>query len=206
MGHFYTNATLKGATHDDIVKAIQRMGRIAGVSPTVRGLTVVFDQKSERQNGSAYPFLKSLTKKLGCIALYVTNHDDSVLYYRLYDSGEVIDNYDSSPNYFDGPPAPPSGGNAEQLCKVFGKPSARKKVQAILEFDSLSEANQDSNRYVFEVDRHRDLARALGLPLITVGFGYTYLAEGNWPKGLTPENIVSLTGKKTSRKKTKRKR
>jgi hypothetical protein len=194
MGHFYTNATLKGPDQMAVATAIDGMRRVAGVAETQGDLTVVYDRDSEQQDGNAYPFLERLTRELDCLALYVTNHDDSVLYYRLYRSGEVMDSYDSCPNYFEGQPVPPEGGDADVLCNAFGVPSARDKVHDILHYDRHAAENESARRYVFEVDRHRDLAQALGLPLIAVGFGYTYLAQDEWPEGLSPEKIVSLTG------------
>ena len=189
MGHFYTNATLKVPDHVAVARAIQRMGRVAAVASAC-GLTVVFDRESERQDGSAYPFLEELTKEFGCVALYVTNHDDSVLYYRLYESGDVTDDYDSCPNYFEGYPVPPEGGDAAVLCNAFELPSALPRIHEVLRYDRHATENEPTGRYVFEVDRHMDLAQALRLPLIAVGYGYTYLAQERWPDGLSPDNII----------------
>jgi hypothetical protein len=194
MGNFYTNATLKGPDQRSIARAIDRMRRVAAVAPSQGDLTVVFDRESERQDGSAYRFVERLTRELDCLALYVTNHDDSVLYYRLYKSGENIDHYDSCPNYFEGDPIPPEGGNAKALCDALGVPAARETVHEILHYDRYAAANEGARRYAWEVERHGDLATALGLPLWAVGCGYTYLASGDWPEGLSQENIISLPG------------
>jgi hypothetical protein len=106
----------------------------------------------------------------------------------------VIDNYDSCPNYFDGESVPPEGGNADVLCNAFGIPAARNVVHEILHYDRHAAENEGAVRYAWEVARHGDLATAMGLPLWAVGSGYTYLAKGDWPEGLSPENIISLTG------------
>lgn len=192
MGHFYTNATLKGPDAMTVACAISRMRRVAGVASGQGDFTVVFERDSERQDGSAYPFLERLTAELDCVALYVTNHDDSVLYYRLYRSGRILDNYDSCPGYFEGPSSRPERGDGEILCDTFGVSSARDRVDEILHYDRHAKENEASGRYVFEIDRHHDLADALGLPMIAVGFGYVYLAEGRWPKGLSPQEIISV--------------
>jgi hypothetical protein len=191
MGHFYTNVTLKGPSMEILAAYLNSIQRVAVVARTATGFTVVYDQQSERQDGSAYPFLEELTQALNCLALYVTNHDDSVLYYRLYQAGAVLDNYDSSPNYFDGQPVPPAGGNAEILCNAFGAPGARERVNDILRYDMLADENEGKDRYVFEVDRHSDLVDALGLPGIAVGYGYRYLANDEWPKGLAVEDMIA---------------
>jgi hypothetical protein len=188
MGHFYTNVTLKGPDQESVARELARQKRVAAVTKTFGDLCVVYDRESEKQDGSAYPFVSELSKTLNCIALYVTNHDDSVLWYRLFQSGDVLDNYVSSPNYFEGPPAPPSGGDAKLLCSMFKNKSAIKRVEAILRYDSSSP--KPGSRYVFEIDRHRDLVSALGLPMVAVGFGYVYLAQDEWPKGLTADDIL----------------
>ena len=169
---------------------IKQMKRVALVAMSYGDLTVIYDRESERQDGSAYPFMEQLTKELNCVGLYVTNHDDSVLYYRLYKSGEIIDDYDSCPNYFDGASVPPEGGNAEILCNTFGVLSARERVQDILRYDNFTKEN--AGRYIWAIDRHGHLVEALGLPVIAVGFGYTYLAQNEFPEGLSPDNIISL--------------
>jgi hypothetical protein len=143
---------------------------------------------------SAKVRLENLTKQLDCVALYVTNHDDSVLYYRLYRSGEVLDDYDSCPNYFEGAPIPPKGGNALILCEAFRAMHMVDKVQEILHYDRYAKGNRKKRRYVFEVDRHRDLVEALNLSNYAVGFGYTYLAEDRWPEGLSRESVLVSSG------------
>lgn len=95
MGHFYTNVTLKGPTQDAIARTIAAQPRWALVSPSIGDKTVVYDRAGESQDGSIFEFAKHLSGELKCIALAVTNHDDSVLFYRLYDAGELIDNYNS---------------------------------------------------------------------------------------------------------------
>lgn len=194
MGHFYTNVTLKGPDQLAIIRALNGVRRVALVADRQANLTVVFDRRSEAQDSAAYPFLEQLTRELSCLALYVTNHDDSVLYYRLYRSGEILDNYDSCPGYFGEGSETPEGGDASVLCDAFEIPAARDMVHEILHYDRRAVENESSGRYVWEVGRHRDLATALRLPLFAVGGGYTYLAEDEWPEGLSPENIVSLTG------------
>lgn len=177
------------------------MGRWAAVSPTYGDLTVVFDRASEAQDGSAYPFVETLSRELKCLALYVTNHDDSVLYYRLFKSGEVVDNYCSSPTYFldewtSTDQKAPEGGDADILCNAFGDLSMREKVAEMLRYNVFG--NESSDRYAFEIDRHRDIVVSLGLPAIAVGYGYTYLADGEFPAGLLADELVLVEGQSSA--------
>lgn len=182
MGHFYTNITVKGPNQSDIAQVLAEQSRHALVSPSYGDLTVVFDEDSESQNGSVFELAKHLSRELRCIALAITNHDDSVLYYQVYERGELIDDYNSSPNYFDGPPVGPAGGDAEVLCRVF-RASRLDLIESILRHNDIADPND--LRYAFEINRHRDLAAALSLPSVAVGYGLRYLAEvDKLPEGL----------------------
>jgi hypothetical protein len=191
MGNFYTNLTLVGPSQQEIANAMREASRRSIVSPTSADATVIFDCASEAQDDSVYDLAESLTSKFRCIGLAVTNHDDSVLYYRLYSSGRVIDSYDSSPSYFSGPWAPPTGGNAKALCEAFHKPESELQIERILRDGS---EDIDKSKYAFEMDRHSDLLKALKLPDWAVATGYNYLNKGEWPDGLTSTACISVDG------------
>ena len=118
--------------------------------------------------------------------LALANHQDDVLWYQLYQAGTLKDQYDSCPNYADpdAEPAAPAGGDAAKLCAAFAADNVA-EVQAI-----LSRSGWDEDGYTFEVERHEDLLRALGLPLYGVGAGYLYVSAGELPEGLTPADLV----------------
>jgi hypothetical protein len=127
------------------------------------------------------------------------NHDDDIWAYWLYKDGELIDRYDSNPAYFDGTDpgffaflfgsiwlqkpkslkaAAPDGGRAPLLCEVFGVEEKTAEVEAILREES------GSGGFLFEVERHENLARLLNLPECSVGLGFNYLSMGDEPPGL----------------------
>ena len=171
MGSFYTNITVKGAFQQELADFIQAQGRIAYVSNTVRGYTVVFDEKCEEQDTRVLAKLASkLSKKLRCRALAVLNHDDDILLYQLYENGKLADEYDSCPDYFDmetTSPRPPQGGDLRKLAETFGVEYPGDEAAAILRRDD----------YAFAVERHEELARVLGLPDFVAGLGYRYLEQ-----------------------------
>jgi hypothetical protein len=173
MGSSYSNVTLRGPERDRIISALQRRGRDAFVGPAENGCVVVFDEESENDPAAVAVLARELTRELGGVALGATVADDDVLYASLARDGEVLDEYDSCPGYFDGTEAPPSGGDAARLCEAFGVPGARERVEAILR------APAKEGDYVFETARHADLARALGLPGHSAGLGFEYVYQGD---------------------------
>ena len=119
MGNFYTNYTFKGASVKDVAAAFE--GRKAVITPEVNGYVVAFDEESDSQDMDVINELASkASKELGCPVLAVMNHDDDILWFRVYEGGELRDEYDSTPGYFDGDELAPAGGDAEGLCRIFG--------------------------------------------------------------------------------------
>lgn len=195
VGDFYTNITLIGPTQKEIGRWLVQHPRWAAVSPTIDGKTVVFDGTSERQDDTIYKLGELLSRELSCTALSVMNHDNSILFYQLFTKGVLIDKYCSSPNYFDGTPVPPSGGDADALVVAFrADPARRVRVQDILTYDCYAEKNEGQHRYVFEIERHNDLATALGLPAYAVGFGYKHLCNDELPTGLDADDLLAVEG------------
>lgn len=174
MGAFYANLTLREPEQGQVVEALKRARRSSIVSPKSGDCLAVFDEQMDHQQEGVLSDLASeLSKEFDCVALAVLNHDDDVLWYRLYRSAELLDEYNSSPAYFDptAGAAPPTGGNAAVLCNAFGKDAAVEEVQEIL-------SKWGPVGYIFETDRHRDLVEALGLPPMTVGTGFRDLQVG----------------------------
>lgn len=187
MGASYTNLTVKGASTDQVVRALR--SRQAAVTPAILNCVVVYDAEAE-QNPEVLTIVGThLSRDLACPVLGVIVHDDDILLYQLFSDGAVIDVYDSAPGYFDpdAEPAPPDGGDAILLCSTFGVPDAR-SVEAILQKSGFVE-----DGYVFESDRHRDLVHAMGLPECSILTAYASFERGEFPKGISPEDVVLLS-------------
>lgn len=187
MGNFYTNYTLRGPSPQAIVELLA--GRSAIVTPAQDGCVVVFDEESEEQNTDVITSLASrLSRELRCPVLAVLNHDDDIFWYQLYLSGELADEYDSSPGYFDSgaTPSVPAGGNAQKLCDAFGA-TAVAEVESVLRKPSFDEGG-----YTFAFERHEDLARALGIPLFGVGAGFGYVSQGEVPEELDEDTLIRV--------------
>lgn len=185
MGNFYVNYTIRSTDQAQTIKALS--GRNAFVTSPNKGALVVFDEESDSQDqGTIRELGKKLSKMLGAPVLAVLNHDDDILWYSLFENGECTDEYDSSPGYFDpdSEPESPSGGNAEKLCAAFGSQHV-KETQRV-----LGKSSYEDDGYTFAVERHTDLVKVLKLPDSAIGFGYTYITQGELPPGLTQSDIA----------------
>lgn len=175
MGNHYTNVVVAGPDRQDIAEVLTAMGRHAALSPTHEGRTVVYDALSDEQNPAELARLAGqISVRLLCPAWAVMNHDDDVLWYQLWDHGALVDEYDSCPDYFepDGGDAEPRGGDGQKLGPALGSPAAASRINEILRSDD----------YVFEAERHADLAEALGLPSDLLCCGYLALVSGSLPE------------------------
>ncbi len=184
MGNFYTNIVLKTADQEAVVARLTELKRQAFVSPVINGYVTVYDAQCEEQNPND---LKDLTIKIAghfkIPAIAFINHDDDVLLYGLQLGEQVVDVYNSSPGYFSGEIVPPKGGGPEHLRRVLGVPVDSQKVDNIL---------KSEDEYVFAFERHKALVDLLGLPIVCVGTGYTYISEGEIPEGYKKEDFVEV--------------
>lgn len=188
MGNFYVNYTVKGPGQQAVAKALT--GRSAIVTPQRDDCVVAFDEQSDNQDSEIIANLAcDLSRELRCPVLAVLNHDDDILWYQLYLSGQLADEYDSCPSYFDpdAEPSGPAGGDAQKLCATFGSSNVA-EVERILRKSSF-----DEDGYTFAVERHADLAQALGLPTFAVGGGYAYVSDGEIPEGLSENDLLRVT-------------
>lgn len=187
MGNFYTNCTLRGPAQHEVAAALS--GRKAFVSPSQNGSIVVFDSESDTQDQEVMTDLASrLSREFSCAALSVLNHDDDILWYQLHVNGELVDEYNSFPNYFDlnlsANSIVPAGGDAKQLCLTFGAGDSA-VVETILRKSPLEKGG-----YVFAFQRHQDLVRELNLPDFAVGLGFKYIDRGDLPGELSNGHLI----------------
>jgi hypothetical protein len=180
MGSFYTNIALKGPAQDALLTYLRAQGRDAYVTPPIGDITLVYDLACESQDFRILTALATdLSRAFACVALAALVHDDDFLVYELFQDGTLLDEYNSDPTYFEGErPSPPSGGNANALAAAFGAERAEARVEAILRAWSGPNGEPGASPYLFAQFRHRDLARALGLPERLCLLGYVYVEQG----------------------------
>lgn len=186
MGSFYTNVTLRGPDQEAVAEYLAGRNRQVLVSPTVDGVTVVYDALTESQDTRMLTNLaRELSAQFDCVALAALNHDDDVLWLQLSVDGRLVDEYTSAPGYFSGDAATkPEGGDAEVLCEAFQAEDARAHAERVLRRE------QDMAGYFTASDRHTELAEALGIPPALVTTGYRYLTHGETPDGFQPQDFI----------------
>jgi len=164
----YANITLKGPTQEVVVDYMNGIGRKTFVSPTIDGVTVVFDEECDTRDVTVLKVLsEDLSRHFDCIALAVLNYNDDILWYALYQSGRLIDQYNSTPDYFKMVPSDPISGDAAKLCFTFGADGVcNDNVEKILR-----------GPYETAAERHRELIRTLDLAFLAIGTGYNHLVE-----------------------------
>lgn len=176
MGNFYVNFVTRGPSREAIANSLWSAKRTAIVGPTFDGLTCFFDEESDSQHEGAIKTVAERTSRdLEAPVLAVLNHDDDVLAYWLFESGDLVDEYNSCPGYFDDGEQTPAGGDAKKLCAAFGATANVQQVSEIL----------GSEEFVFAFKRHTDLAELLRLPMNHICMAYSdvrQLVPPNRPK------------------------
>jgi hypothetical protein len=174
MSGYYANITLHGPAAPAVVEFLETHGDVAYVAPA-KGGAVVFHQDLGAQERLA----ASLSKHFRCPALVVMTFGESILLYELYEFGEETDAYVSTPHEGLELDGPPQEGNPAVLCRAFGIEMDHKvrRVERILRTPTRPNAE-----FAMAVNRHGELARALGLPLSAVGTGFANIEVGELPQ------------------------
>jgi hypothetical protein len=182
MGNFYVNHTVRGATAEAVAKTLA--GRTAVIAPADNDCVVVFDAECDTQDQAVITELgEKLSADLNATVLAVLNHDDDMLWYQLFEKGQVVDEYDSMPGYFDedSDHSGALGGDAEKLAAAFG----------IKDHVGLARILK-SDKYAFAVERHAALCEVLNLPEFAAGCGYRHIDSGELPDGLTEDDVIKI--------------
>jgi hypothetical protein len=164
MGNCYVNMATKGPSQIEVSAALTQRRRKAFVCPTSDGFTVFCNEQAETQDPHVIDELaRTVSGDLACPLVAVLNHDDDILWLSLYEKGELLDQYDSFPTYFEDAFSPPKGGDASKFRRILAAGANESTIEGILRKPHNDEG------YIFEIERHADLASALGMPAFSVG-------------------------------------
>jgi len=186
MGNFYVNITTRGAIIKDILDYLKSKKLSAYLIEGPKGFCTIYEEICDDQETKHISnLLEEITQECNCAAIGILNHDDDILAYELWSNGKKVDEYDSCPGYFSGDEGrfDPEGGDAKLLSELMGDGG---NVETI---DKVLKATGDEG-YVFAVERHEALAKAIGLPIHSVGYGFRYISGGEIPQEINEENII----------------
>lgn len=178
MGLFYQSVTVQGPTHSQLLRYLQQRQRSAWLSPTINGMTSIFDDDMSRDRNVARrferpahyrpgvtgwePVVRELSAHIHCVLFAAEVYDGDYFYYQLYDDGVLIDEYVSDVDPFGTADEVTTdttllrqNDHAAALCAAFNAGGAESAVVSIL-------ANGGSDRPEIV---HEMLIQALGLSL-----------------------------------------
>lgn len=165
MGGSYGSIHVRTADTAPVRVALESISRDAGtkflLSPAIDGWVSVFPEG----NGQDMEISARLAKLVVAPVIHLVVHDDDVLAYQFYEGGELVDAYNSCPDYFGGEPAD-RGGVVERLNSILPDAAKRKALAKLL----------SAERFTFEVERLQKLTDLLGLPNAVTA--YEYLQDG----------------------------
>ena len=175
MAGYYANITLAGPMADKVLEFLRAAGDVAYVAGA-KGATVVFHEDLGAQERLA----AALSAQFRCPALVVMAYGESILLYELYENGTETDAYVSSPHEGLELDGPAQEGDAKRLCAAFGIEMDHKvrRVERV-----LTTPTKPNGEFALAVNRHGELARALGLPVFAAGAGFAGIEVGELPEG-----------------------
>lgn len=171
MGNFYTNFTVLGADCDETLAVLKELRRRAYVVQGASGIVIVYDEDSDEQDVREIEQLGALmSARLEAPVVACLNHDDDHLLLWLFEDEKKTASYESC---LDAPVF------AWSLSRVRGGLFAYPLILGVLGWPIV----------LFQFLRHKALVSLLSLPTFAVGYGYTYLARGEVPSGLSSDDI-----------------
>jgi len=171
MGAFFTNYHVRRADAAACAKALTTLiNSRAFVTDSKNGWTTVYDEQSDSQDVEVLRGLaKSLSSKLETAVVAMMVHDSDIFVYLIYENGEIIDQFDSKPDYF----GPASEAQKKEWRGDFTRliPYAKKKASA-QDFKRVAE-----KEIVFEEERAGEFSQLLGIDPSRSRTGFKYVQE-----------------------------
>ncbi|HKN73556.1 MAG TPA: ankyrin repeat domain-containing protein [Candidatus Acidoferrum sp.] len=173
MGASFTNYHVRKADAAHCAKVLPTLiSSRAVVTDSKNGWITIYDEQSESQDVNIlHRFAKALSSKLKAPLVAMMVHDSDIFVYLSYEKGELIDQFDSKPDYF----GPVSEAKKEEWRGDFSK---------LLRFASKKTSIQDLKRvaakeFVFEEERAGEFAELLGVDPSRARTGFKYVQETN---------------------------
>ncbi len=198
MGAFFTNLQIRKSSQQAVCAAFQKMnqGR-AYVSPDAADWVTVYSEVTEDQNDETLRQIASglsRTLKTDVVAFLV--HDSDIALYWLFRSGDLIDQFNSAPNYFEGAgdSDEAEGGDPDALLPLCIPSTTRAQLEQVLHpsdgFPLMAEEIVD------------ELAKLLGIDDARSNLGFKYF-EGEGEEMLPDAGEFQPVGKGIGRKQSR---
>lgn len=180
MGSFITNIHVRIADPAAVIKGLRQAKALpAVISPASQGWVSVFPQATESQEQKVLVDLTTaVAKQTKAPVISFLVHDSDILRYVLRD-GDVLDEYDSDPAYFDDEDRPPSGGNASLLKRYCVARTSEKELSRVLHKKEV-----DGEEVVFAEDMLYWIGEKLGINRDFLPHSWDYL-KSELPKDFT---------------------
>ncbi len=174
LSRYYANITTHGPDQPALLAWLNGQRHCAYVAPTLKGRTVIYHEDLSRQEALA----AMLSGRFQCPTLLVMTFNETILLYQLYINGDLADTYVSSPHDQLDLGDAAVDGDAAVLCEAFEIEHATARVERV-----LRRPTHPTRGYALAVNRHGELARALGLPMFAAGAGFGDVELGELPAG-----------------------
>ncbi|MGP8201268.1 MAG: hypothetical protein ACLQU4_17395 [Limisphaerales bacterium] len=174
MGAFIVNYQVRTDSLAAVRDALEKMvTERAYVSPAKDGWVTVYDEESDSQNGAVLQRIASgLSRALKTDVLGFMVHDSDIAMYWLYQSGDLLDEFNSAPDYL---------GNAVDDAT---RDRLRGKAELLLPLcvagtttEQIGAAIHPTEEPVFAEDYLAKLAPLLGIDETRINLGFEYFTN-----------------------------
>jgi hypothetical protein len=153
MGATFTNLAVLGPCQEEVFSCLREVDRTAYIGPTVRGWTLIADEKSESFDFAVVRALaEQVSGKLKCPVVSIQFYDDDVFLLQVHSGGEFVESYSSNPAYGASDLSDmlevDRGGDAEKIALALNKPESVQALQSALhgEAEALDSEFEDLSR------------------------------------------------------------
>jgi hypothetical protein len=198
MGAFFTNYHIRT---DDLVAARDAVNALAAdsrayLSPPAGGWVTVYDEHSDNQDDAVLRrTAMGLSRKLATHVIAFLVHDSDILMYVAYGRGQLLDEFNSAPDYFgedvDDETRARVRGDAAALLPLCPAGTMLEQVEAVL---------HPAVRDVFAERTLEDLATVLGIDPARASLGFRYFEEDG--ADALPDHDQFVAAGKTKRRKS----
>ena len=177
MGAFYGSVLVKTSDRDAAQAAVELAAKETSTKflfgPVHNGWLSVFPEHA----GQSDHVSAAIARHLPCDILHLQLHDDDVFAYSFYRNGQLVDQYNSCPEYFGEVSAAEKQacqGRPELLKDLFPKAESLSRLRALL---------GSGKKYTFEQERMEQFVKLLGLSNAMSSYEYLQSGERDDIKG-----------------------